>query len=633
LLAPSHPEGPRPELCRFKHAITREITYESLAHASRGALHEQCARQLEAAAGGDDQLDLLAYHYARSPNDPKAIVYLARNAARAAGLFANAAAVDQYRAALDRAMTTTGASPLPLTVLARSLGDVYAQMADFDQALTAYAEARTDHAAGTIVTAEIDLCRADVLLRATRFDEAMEVIVQTEATVERAEWGRHGRILLAQLATLRSIKAFRQGNHHQALHAAEHGLRTLDPIPNEIPQVATTRIRLYQSLVAVTAVLKDHHRARQALNRALRLIRRYPHPVVEGELQLRKALLAMANDTPIAAVRLFRQTLPLIEATGTRDRLAYLLIPGGHTLAMRGEVVQGQDWIERGTRLGEEIGSTFLISSGWYLLGWLQCKTGAWDAALNALMAGKHLAQQHELHDRLMGLLIFEGQIDMYRGEYQRSTAVFLHALDLAQRHAAPSIVTAAQQHLAYSAHMQGQGSPSITDWEASHGSADPVRSSDDALHILSHAEWWAMLAAASMANPRGDDAVQVATGAWNCLRFLRQQGIRLQLPFAERVNAMVAYEMGNLAAAARRAHNGARIGRQIGLLPETARCLFWQGKTMLRQHPGAVRALNYLQEAAALFRQLGAVPELDQVNAVLASARSALTFLTPGCP
>lgn len=67
-------ERAEPELTYlFKHIITQEVAYESLAYSTRAALHEQFARFLEEMMGaaGSPPLDLLAFHYERSENLPK----------------------------------------------------------------------------------------------------------------------------------------------------------------------------------------------------------------------------------------------------------------------------------------------------------------------------------------------------------------------------------------------------------------------------------------------------------------------------------------------------------------------------------------------------------------------------------
>ena len=96
-------ETPEPELTYlFKHVITQEAAYESLAYATRARLHEQFARYLELVAGEDvgPYLDMLAYHYERSENLPKKRGYLRKAGEAAAASFANDAALTYLEKAL-----------------------------------------------------------------------------------------------------------------------------------------------------------------------------------------------------------------------------------------------------------------------------------------------------------------------------------------------------------------------------------------------------------------------------------------------------------------------------------------------------------------------------------------------------
>ncbi|HYF65944.1 MAG TPA: hypothetical protein VD886_24150, partial [Herpetosiphonaceae bacterium] len=570
-----------------------------------------------------EHLDLLAYHYERSPNDPKAIAYLARAAARAASLFANADAVQQYQAALARAARPAVTSPLPPASLAGGLGDVYAQMAEFDAALDQYAQARADLTDTDLALAEIDLRRADVLVRATRFDEAMAVIERTEARIQASGQAdaRPARVILAQLANLRSLKDYRQGAMQQALGWAEQGLRHIDHISNEHPQVATTRIRLYQSLVAAAASLRDHRRAQQTLNRALRLIRRYPHPVVEGELQLRRGTLALTQNKLARAVRLFRNALPLIEATGTRDRVGALLMPAGQTLVLRGKLQEAQVVLERGVAIGEETGSTFLISANLQLLGWLHATAGNWEAAQALLRRGKELARQHDLRDRLVSFILFEGWIAMYQGNYAESDALFAQALDLGQRYGLSDQIIECHYDLAYSALMRGQLDLALAYREEPSFTVVTVNSYSDAIHLLSLIEWWAMLVLKGAAAPGSAEAAQIMAASENALLFLRRHGNRHTLTFGYRVHAMLAYSMGRFDEAWAAADRGVRLARKVGRVPEVARSLLWRGTTQLSREGGSQQALRDIREAVAIFARLGAQPEFEEASLLLHAA------------
>ena len=81
----------------FKHAVTREVIYESMPYTRRARLHEQLAGYLEMAQHpAASNLDLLAYHYGRSDNRPKKVEYLRKAGAAAQAIFANQAALDYY---------------------------------------------------------------------------------------------------------------------------------------------------------------------------------------------------------------------------------------------------------------------------------------------------------------------------------------------------------------------------------------------------------------------------------------------------------------------------------------------------------------------------------------------------------
>ena len=64
----------------FKHAVTREVAYDSLPYALRGRLHGRIAAWLESA--NPDALDLLAHHFWHSADEAKKRAYLLRAGTR-----------------------------------------------------------------------------------------------------------------------------------------------------------------------------------------------------------------------------------------------------------------------------------------------------------------------------------------------------------------------------------------------------------------------------------------------------------------------------------------------------------------------------------------------------------------------
>lgn len=89
--------GPEPSYM-FRHVITREVAYTSLAHATRSGLHERAGAYIERAYAGDLErhLDLLAYHYGLSDNQIKQREYFYRAGLAAQAAFAAEAAASFY---------------------------------------------------------------------------------------------------------------------------------------------------------------------------------------------------------------------------------------------------------------------------------------------------------------------------------------------------------------------------------------------------------------------------------------------------------------------------------------------------------------------------------------------------------
>jgi class 3 adenylate cyclase/tetratricopeptide (TPR) repeat protein len=93
-------DRPEPELeYLFKHIVTREVAYESLAVSTRQMLHEQAGQFIEQSYTHDLErfVDLLAYHYGQSSNTSKQIEYYAKAAQAAAKAYANGVAVAYYQ--------------------------------------------------------------------------------------------------------------------------------------------------------------------------------------------------------------------------------------------------------------------------------------------------------------------------------------------------------------------------------------------------------------------------------------------------------------------------------------------------------------------------------------------------------
>ena len=95
--------GNSPLTYYFKHAVIRDVAYETLPLERREALHKRVATHLETAAAGapEKQADLLAYHFLAGSELEKGLTYTITAGHQAADKFANQDAVYHFTRALE----------------------------------------------------------------------------------------------------------------------------------------------------------------------------------------------------------------------------------------------------------------------------------------------------------------------------------------------------------------------------------------------------------------------------------------------------------------------------------------------------------------------------------------------------
>jgi tetratricopeptide (TPR) repeat protein len=88
---------------RFKHVLTQDVTYASLAQERRGRVHERTAQALEAlyAERLEEHYGALAHHYRQSGNTAKAVTYLQRAGQQAYQRSAYAEAVQHFATGVE----------------------------------------------------------------------------------------------------------------------------------------------------------------------------------------------------------------------------------------------------------------------------------------------------------------------------------------------------------------------------------------------------------------------------------------------------------------------------------------------------------------------------------------------------
>lgn len=208
-----------PELAYlFKHILTREIAYESLAIATREGLHEQMARFIEEqfAAQLDHYLDILAFHYGSSRNQNKQREYFLRAGDRAKTRYANESAIAYYERLLPLL------PPAERGETQRKLGEVWQLVGKWKEAESAYQDALALAAAAKDARAQAycELALGQLRAQTAAPVEALALLERAQKVFENLR-DQHG---LSQTLQHVAVIHLQQGNYEQALAAHEQQL-------------------------------------------------------------------------------------------------------------------------------------------------------------------------------------------------------------------------------------------------------------------------------------------------------------------------------------------------------------------------------------------------------------------------
>jgi tetratricopeptide (TPR) repeat protein len=121
----------------FKHALTHDVAYSSLLIQRRKELHRVIAAAVEELHADRlaEHYEVLAYHFSKAEDWPRALVYLVKAAEKAAGGFANQGALALYQQALETAAHLGEAAPVQaLIAIHQGRADIYMVTSDFIRA-------------------------------------------------------------------------------------------------------------------------------------------------------------------------------------------------------------------------------------------------------------------------------------------------------------------------------------------------------------------------------------------------------------------------------------------------------------------------------------------------------------------
>jgi len=324
-------EDPDADGYAFKHAVIREVTYDSLPFAMRGRLHGQVGGWLEQV--DPTALDLLAHHFWHSTLDDKKRHYLVLAGEAAQARFANDAAVDYFR----RALAVLEETDRPAVFL--RLGAVLGLRGNWPESEAAYGEAMetADRLGDALAGAQARTERADTMRKQGRFEEA---------AAELDDAGRRFAVL---------------GN------AAGEG-------------------RVLHLAGTIAAQRGDYDLARDLYSRSLDVRRRLGDGAAEAALLSNLAIVAEYEGDYEQSEELNYQALELRTRLGDRWGIGVSRNNLGMVAYLRNEYEQARAHLEEAIRVELEVGDPWMVAMARHTLGHAARELGDTEAA------GRHYA-------------------------------------------------------------------------------------------------------------------------------------------------------------------------------------------------------------------------------------------------
>jgi class 3 adenylate cyclase/tetratricopeptide (TPR) repeat protein len=174
---------------RFRHALIRDGAYEGLSYRRRRELHGRVADVIEGreADQADESAELLSLHYHRAERWPETWRYSVEAARRAEEKYSNVETAQFLERALEGAKAWAEAPADEVARVWELLGDVRMRMAAYEEAASAYREARAFWRGDAVQEARLMQQEAVVRLRLGNYPQALRRLSQALRLIEGVE--------------------------------------------------------------------------------------------------------------------------------------------------------------------------------------------------------------------------------------------------------------------------------------------------------------------------------------------------------------------------------------------------------------------------------------------------------------
>ncbi len=531
---------------RFAHEVIGDVIAADLGAARRAALHQRIADLLERSPG-EAPVAQLAYHYARSGDVEKAIIYLELAGDQAEQMGAYTAAEDYYRrlsASLD------GASKVLAAAAARG-----------------------------------KLGRA--LCATGRFGEGVAVLVQAADTCRRMGESEQEAQITAQIGQACAD----QGTSQAGIARLS---RFLDSSDSQRVSLRTLAL-LYDTLAQLHHIAGDYAAQLALAERAANLAEAAGDSHLLAQVRMRTGNALRMLGRLREASLMMEEVIASAEAAGDQMILASALENVSVVYLLRGEFDRASRYVERARTLAERSGDPLALQLMVMRKGLNEFATGDWissrrdfeDAAAMTMRSGTSWVSAYTA----LGL----GQLDLAQGEREHGLARLDESIRLAQGSGDLQALRWAHTALAEAELLDG-------DPEAARARLEPLldrpgQQEGLVTYLMPYLAW---------AHMEMGELAEADTIVSACVNRATAENIRLALVDALRVRTLYALRTGNRKEAAQALGHALELAQQIGYPYGKAKLLYTRGmleseggdpNCAHKSYAGALELLRPLEE------------------------------------
>jgi tetratricopeptide (TPR) repeat protein len=547
----------RGERHAFAHALIGQALYAEVPRYRLRRLHLRAGETLERLrAAHPEAWAELARHFLAAGEEERATRYAILAGDHAASLYANAEAVQHYRAALEL-LATTGAAA-EVARLREKLGNVLRRLGQYDAALEVL-----EQAAETWEEDEDLESLARVLFTISHVHSprgtAQQGLARLQPWAERIEAGASPGAQVALYEGLAQL-LFACGRFEEYLTATEQ---------------AEAHLRTLGDARALARVTYEHGNALQLLGRL-------------GE-----------------ALERLEEAIRLAEVVGDDEHLSLALGEKALVHHLRGEFEMGERLFRRAIDLAERVGNPHLTDLNVFMRNWLFISMGKWDEVRRSL---ERTLVSTDGHWGGSTRLLIRGNLQRHMGDWEQAARSLDEAISLFEPYGDLQGQRGASRVRAVLDVLEGNP-------DAARARLVPLLDRPG----LEECDVTSFLPVLAWAYLELDDLPHAEQTIEQALRRARAEELRLFLVVALWVQALILTRRQEWDAAASALEEGLALARAMPYPYAEALLLHTYGRLHIQRGEGA-EARERLEAALASFRRLGARKDVEQVEQLLST-------------